>query len=115
MSTNGNSSGVSLPFDGKVYTPGRGKITRFEDIPGILSLKIPAVEYLVPALGIARKTVNLWCGQDGTAKTYTCEAMAVAVSRGDMFLGARCVKCPVLYLDFENPAHVVQERFQILL
>jgi predicted ATP-dependent serine protease len=41
--------------------------------------------------------------------------MAVAVARGDMFLGMRCQKATVLYIDLENPACAVQERMQALI
>ena len=51
-------------------------------------------------------------GADGDGKTYLAQAMAIAVSRGDAFLGMACLQSPVLYLDLENPAYVVQDRLQ---
>ena len=52
------------------------KILRFVDIPDIATIEIPSVEYLVPALGIARNTITLWTGPDGDGKTYLAQAMA---------------------------------------
>lgn len=102
--------GVALAFDGSV-TAGI-KIRSFTDIPDITTMKVPAVEYVVPALGIARNTISMWTGADGDGKTYLAQAMAIAVARGDSFLGMECLKSPVLYLDLENPAYVVQDRLR---
>src|SRR6185295_276359 len=84
----------------------------FADIPDIIGMKVAPVEYIVPALGIARNTITLWTGPDGDGKTYLAQAMAIAVARGDVFLGMNCLQSPVLYLDLENPAYVVQDRLQ---
>src|SRR5437868_634706 len=102
--------GVNIEFDGPITKP--AVIRRFADIPDILTIEISPVEYIVPALGIARNTITLWTGADGDGKTYLAQAMAIAVSRGDAFLGMACLQSPVLYLDLENPAYVVQDRLQ---
>jgi RecA-family ATPase len=73
---------------------------------------VPPVEYIVPALGIARNTITLWTGADGDGKTYLAQNMAISVARGELFLGMRCLKSPVLYVDLENPAYVVQDRLR---
>ena len=91
------------------------RIRSFADIPDITNLPIPQVEYLVPALGIARNTITLWTGSDGEGKTYLAQVMALAVARGDTFLGMICQQAQVLYLDLENPGYVVQDRMQSLL
>jgi hypothetical protein len=108
------SNGMPLTFDRSVITPTR-PIRAFADIPDIASMQIPAVEYLVPALGIARNTITLWTGPDGDGKTFLAQVMALAVSRGDIFLGMICKESPVLYLDLENPGYVMQDRIQALL
>jgi AAA domain len=90
------------------------RISTIEDIPNIFTLDIPPAEYIVPALGIARNTITLWTGSDGDGKTYLAQVMALAVARGDDFLGMRCQEAPVLYIDLENPGYVVQERLQAL-
>jgi archaellum biogenesis ATPase FlaH len=91
------------------------RIKTFADIPDITSLPIPQIEYLVPALGIARNTITLWTGPDGEGKTYLAQVMALAVSRGDSFLGMACQPAPVLYIDLENPGYVVQDRMQSMI
>ena len=108
-----SDNGVPLTFDG-VITPSQ-RIRSFADLPDITTLQIPSVEYLVPALGIARNTITLWTGPDGDGKTYLAQVMALAVSRGDAFLGMACPRAPVLYVDFENPGYVVQDRMQTLI
>jgi hypothetical protein len=105
-----NGHGVDLEFDGAVSSG--AKIRGFADIPDIIGMKVAPVEYIVPALGIARNTITLWTGPDGDGKTYLAQAMAIAVARGDVFLGMDCLQSPVLYLDLENPAYVVQDRLQ---
>jgi hypothetical protein len=108
-----SDNGVPLEFNG-VITPSK-PIRSFADIPDIARMQIPAVEYLVPALGIARNTITLWTGPDGDGKTYLAEVMALAVSRGEPFLGMTCPQSPVLYVDLENPGYVVQDRMQALI
>ncbi len=116
MTLNGkDSAGVPLDFDGKVLTPSADKIRRFEDVPDILNLEIPPVEYIVPALGIARNSITLWTGPDGDGKTYVAQVMALAVARGDLFLGMRCQRAHTLYLDLENAAYVVQDRLNTVV
>jgi hypothetical protein len=88
----------------------RFRITKFADIPDVLAMEVPALESIVPALGIARNTIVLWTGADGDGKTFLVQSMAVATARGSEFLGMPCVKTPVLYLDLENPAFLVKDR-----
>lgn len=90
-------------------------VHHFDDIPDIARMQIPPVEYVVPALSIAKNTICLWTGADGDGKTYLAQAMALAVSRGDVFLGMTCPKTPVLYVDLENAGFVVQDRMQSLI
>jgi archaellum biogenesis ATPase FlaH len=87
-------------------------IRTFGSILGVISMEIKEVDYIVPALGVVRNTITLWTGSDGDGKTMLAQAMAVAVARGDQFLGMACQQSPVLYLDFENPAHEVQSRLR---
>jgi len=95
--------------------PERPKITKFAEIPDVLTMEVPALECIVPALGIARNTVALWTGADGDGKTYLIQAMAIATSQGVEFLGMQCQKTPVLYLDLENPAFMVQDRLRSMV
>ena len=100
--------GVHLDFTPK-------KIRGFADIPDIVTMDIPPMEYLVPSLGIARNTIVLWTGADGDGKTYLAQAMAVAVARGAEFLGMTCQRSPTLYVDLENPAYMVQSRLRSMV
>lgn len=90
-------------------------IRRFGDIPDVLTMDLPARDYLVPALGIARNTMALYTGKDGEGKTYLAQRMACCVSQGEAFLGMPCQQAPVLYIDLENPSNVVQDRLGDLL
>jgi AAA domain/DnaB-like helicase N terminal domain len=95
--------------------PASSRIRARSDIPDILTMQIPKMDYVVPSLGIGGNTITLYTGADGDGKTYVAQAMSLAVARGDMFLGSRCQKTSTLYLDLENPASAVQERMQALL
>ena len=63
---------------------------------------------------IARNTITTWVGACGSAKSYLGLSMAVAVASGGVFLGRRCQKASVLYLDFENPGFVIKERLELM-
>jgi RecA-family ATPase len=90
-----------------------GKIRRLEDIPNIQTIEIPPIDYLVPGM-IARNTLNLWAGADGTAKTFLAMRMALAVATGGLFLGRRCQRARVLYLDYENPSFAIRDRMDLM-
>jgi hypothetical protein len=107
-----DNSGVPLEFNRSIITP--GKIRSFADIPDILTRPLAAIDYIVPSLGIASNTVGLLTGGDGEGKTYLAQSMALSVARGDAFLGMKCQQRPVLYLDLENPAFMVQDRLKTL-
>ena len=89
------------------------KILNFDQIPDIMTMEIPPIEWLVDGM-IARNTITLWTGTDGTAKTFLAQNMAIAVATGGQFLGRRCVSAPVLYLDYENPSFAVRERLDMM-
>jgi hypothetical protein len=92
-----------------------GSIRRFEEVPEIQCIDLPPLEYIVPALGIARNTLTLWSGTDGDGKTALAGAMAVAVALGREFLGLPCQQCPTLYLDHENPGGAIQARIRAMV
>jgi hypothetical protein len=58
--------------------------------------------------------MTLLAGADGSPKTFLMQSMALAVAAGDEFLGRRCQRTPVLYLDYENPGFAVQDRLALL-
>jgi hypothetical protein len=101
-------NGVALAFDDSPE-----KIRKFDQIPDIMTMDIPPIDYLVDGI-VARGTITLWTGSDGTAKTFLAQKMAVAVATGSQFLGRRCQAAPVLYLDYENPSFAVRERLDLM-
>src|SRR5213593_4751464 len=105
------TNGVHLEFNEQIITP--VPIRKLGDIPNIQTMEIPPIDYLVPGL-ISRKTITLWTGTDGTAKTYLAQKMAIAVATGGEFLGRRCQQAEVLYLDFENPSFAVRDRLDLM-
>jgi AAA domain len=105
--------GVAMDFDAAPTRQIADKIRGFDQIPDIMTMEIPPIEYLVDGM-IARKTITLWTGTDGTAKTYLAQKMAIAVAMGGEFLGRRCQRAPVLYLDYENPGFAVRERLDLM-
>jgi predicted ATP-dependent serine protease len=107
------ANGVALSFDTKVITPSSTQIQRLCDIPSIQTMEIKPVEYLVPGV-ISRGSVTMWAGAPGVAKTYLSLAMAIAVATGGEFLGRRCRQCKTLVIDYENPAHEVRSRIDLL-
>jgi len=114
MRPNGSGeAGVHVEFDAYPTQQMADKIRGFVSIPDILTMNIPAIEWLVDGM-IARKTITLWTGSDGTAKTFLAQKMAIAVASGGSFLGRRCQRSPVLYLDYENPSFAVRERLELM-
>jgi AAA domain-containing protein len=105
--------GVAMEFDAAPTRQIAAKIRSFDQIPDIMTMEIPPIEYLVDGM-ISRKTITLWTGTDGTAKTYLLQKMSIAVAMGGEFLGRRCQRAPVLYLDYENPSFAVRERLDLM-
>jgi|SRR5215472_1154034 len=100
----------------EVQTPAASnRLRHFSDIPEIQVLDIPEADYIVSAFGIARNTISLWTGEDGSGKSILAYDMSRAVALGQNFLGMSCKQCPVLYLDLENPGYVVQGRVRAML
>lgn len=103
--TDDKPGGIPLEFE--------RDILHLRDIPNIQSLDIPAIDYVVPGM-IARSTITLWTGADGTAKTYLVTAMSIAIASGGVFLGRRCQQASVLYLDYENPSFAIRDRLDVM-
>jgi AAA domain/DnaB-like helicase N terminal domain len=88
-------------------------IRGFDSVPDLLTLQIDPMDYVVQGL-LPRKSLTLWTGCDGTAKTFLAQKMSIAVSTGAKFLGAQCRKMPVIYVDYENPDFVVRARLELM-
>jgi hypothetical protein len=101
-------NGVALAFDDSPE-----KIRKFDQIPDIMTMDIPPIDYLVDGM-VARGTITLWAGLGGTAKSFLAQKMAIAVATGGQFLGRHCQAAPVLYLDYENPSFSVRERLDLM-
>lgn len=100
---------------GKEPSPGcEHKITCLEDIPDIMTRKVPNTDFLVPALGVILGAINLLIGAGGNAKSFLMLALAVALARGEKFLGMECRPSQVLYLDLENPLTEVRKRLELI-
>ena len=108
-----SANGVHVDFEQPIITPSPGTIRRLADIPCIQTMEIPPIDYLVPGM-ISRKTITLWTGADGTAKTFLALKMAIAVATGGEFLGRRCQQAAVLYLDYENPSFAIRDRLDLM-
>jgi hypothetical protein len=106
---------VDLDRSAEQYEPSNSSapIRGFDSVPDLLTMQIDPMDYVVQGL-LPRKSLTLWTGTDGVAKTYLAQNLAIAVSTGGKFLGAQCRKMPVLYLDYENPDFVVQDRLQLM-
>lgn len=89
------------------------RIHHFAEIPDLLTMEVTPIDYLVDGM-ISRKSLTLWAGIDGTAKTLLAQKMGLAVAAGHNFLGRQCRQAPVLYLDYENPDFAVRERLELL-
>lgn len=107
------SFGVPLKFDGKLTAASVPKIRKLEEIPDVMTMAIPPIEWLVDRM-IARGTITLWAGAGGTAKSFLAQKMGIAVATGSKFLGRACQLAPVLYLDYENPAYAVRSRLELM-
>lgn len=88
-------------FDGRglVLIDGLPSVWRFES----------KVSWLVEDL-IPEGAVTLLTGDSGVGKSTLALALAAAVARGEPFLGRRCSRRRVLYMDRENPVGIVRER-----
>jgi hypothetical protein len=109
MST--DPKGIPLDFNDPIVT--RDSIRQFSDIPDLWSLANEPIDYLVEGL-LPKGAVVLAAGADGSCKSYVAEKLAVSVASGRPFLGRRCQRAPVLYLDYENPKFEVRQRLDLL-
>ncbi len=90
-----------------------GAILTWDEIPDVLALAAPKADWLVEGL-LPAASVTLLAGEPGSYKTWLALALLRGVDGGGNFLGRRCAKSAVLYLDRENPLRVMQERLAVL-
>jgi len=85
----------------------------WDDIPNIFTLDAPSIEWMVEGI-LPRASVTLLAGEPGSYKTWLALALLRGVASGGNFLGRKCAKASVLYLDRENPLPVMRERLAVL-
>src|SRR5690348_17885893 len=85
----------------------------WDDIPNIFTLDAPSIEWMVEGI-LPRASVTLLAGEPGSYKTWLALALLRGVASGGNFLGRKCAKASVLYLDRENPLAVMRERLAVL-
>lgn len=89
----------------------RVKVRHWGDVPSVSAMPEQRCVWIVAQL-IAQATVTLLSGISGHGKSYFALALAAAVASGKPFAGLPTVQLPVLYLDRENPAWLVQQRMR---
>jgi len=89
------------------------KIRCWDDIPGIAEVPNEPVSWRVEGL-IPADAITLIAAEPGGYKTWLALILSARVSAGGTFLGRKCTRANVLYLDKENPASVVTKRKEIL-
>lgn len=85
------------------------KIRSIADVPLLSSLSSDPPSFVFEGM-FAAQTVNMITGDAGLGKSTFALALAAAVANGSMLAGIQAARCPVLYLDRENPLSVIQER-----
>ncbi len=91
----------------------KGKPTAWSRVRTVDSLlDEPNEEYgfLVDDL-LAKGCLTSLVAPAGTGKTQLAMAMAVALAKGESFLGRSVQQCRVLYLDRDNPKRILRRRF----
>jgi hypothetical protein len=73
----------------------------------------PAPDYLVDRL-IERGTAMLLSADTGAGKSWFAQALAIALAKGEPFLGRATQQCSVVYIDEENPKRLPRSRMRAL-
>lgn len=81
-----------------------------EDLPNIWGMQRDQ-EYLVEGM-IPEETLVLLTGESGCGKSSVALALGHAVATGGEFLGHKCEKRKVLFVDGENSVQIFHERFK---
>jgi archaellum biogenesis ATPase FlaH len=82
-------------------------------IPDLATFDAEIVPYLIDGLMPAEHLIML-AGTDGCGKSALALRLGWSVSKGALFLGRRCQKTRVYYLDRENPLSEAQKRRLLL-
>lgn len=85
----------------------------WDEIADVFTLAAPATQWIVEGI-LPRASVTLLAGEPGSYKTWLALALLRGVASGGNFLGRKCARTCVLYLDRENPLAVMRERLAVL-
>ncbi len=99
--------------DAQSGTASRNIIRCWDEIADVFTLAAPATEWIVEGI-LPRASVTLLAGEPGSYKTWLALALLRGVAGGGNFLGRKCARTSVLYLDRENPLAVMRERLAVL-
>ena len=69
------------------------------------------IEWIIPDI-VPEEALGAVVGKPKTYKTTFLVHLALAVSRGDLFLGRKCMKSKVLYLFLEGGDAILKESFE---
>jgi hypothetical protein len=81
----------------------------WETVPRFNPAVVPETKWLIDHF-LAERSIQLVFGERGSFKSTLLLGAAMAVSRGIDFLGMGTRQRRVLFLDYENPAHVIKNR-----
>jgi hypothetical protein len=81
----------------------------WENLPRFDPRRVSKTKWLIKSF-LAERSIQLVFGERGSFKSTCMLAAAYAVSRGQSFLGMKVRRRRVLYIDYENPAHVLGAR-----
>jgi hypothetical protein len=94
-------------------TAKRTHIDDLRDIPPTSEFEGQAIRWLVDGI-IPESSLVLLCAPPGSYKTWTGLSIGDAVSRGKEFLGRSTCPTTVLYINNDDPLHVIAQRRDIL-
>ncbi|MGH2904359.1 MAG: AAA family ATPase, partial [Solirubrobacteraceae bacterium] len=98
------------------HLPGAGterEVLRFLDVPGMVAVPPPPVEWLARPL-IARGSLTVLYAPGGDGKSLLAGALAGAIAEGTEVAGIECQKGTAIYLDAENGEHEIHRRVHTL-
>lgn len=81
----------------------------FDLMPGLDKVPNISVEWIVEDL-VPRAALTVLAGERGSYKSFACLDLAARVAVGYPFAGHKTITTPVLYLDRENGAQIINAR-----
>lgn len=85
------------------------ELLTWEEVPRFDPRRVAKTKWLIDSF-LAESSTQLVFGERGAFKTTLLFFAAKAVASGEDFLGMKTRRRRVLYLDYENPAHVIKAR-----